>query len=230
MAKTTNLTAFVQSYQSHKPTIVCELELCREVYYSDQFTITEKAEVLLLGCHQWWFNMKKSATARKDAIARLASCLPSLPTPFRDFEDVHSYVGNNLFGISNGKRYLGIGVVTSYDVALRLAYVLSYPALNLMPIEVYLHAGAAKGYRNLKGCAKALQPVSINEFSGIFPGLKAWEIEDLLCIYKDAFPPKNKTVKSASCSVLLRNLSAPTKVKVKTLLCKFPTCQIKQQP
>lgn len=229
MAKTTNLTAFVQSYQSHKPTIVCELELCREVYYSDQFTITEKAEVLLLGCHQWWFNMKKSATARKDAIARLASCLPSLPTSFRDFEDVHSYIRKAIFTMSNGKRYLGIGVVTSYDVALRLAYVLSYPALNLMPIEVYLHAGAAKGYHNLESL-RVLQCADMKEFSTLFPGLTAWEIEDLLCIYKDAFPPKNKTVKSASCSVLLRNLSAPTKVKVKTLLCKFPTCQIKQQP
>lgn len=73
----------------------------------------------------------------------------------------------------------GIGPLTLYDITHRLAMF-----LQLEPDQVYLHAGTRKGARAL-GLGDGEEAVPVSEFPEPIRSLKAWEIEDFLCTYKD---------------------------------------------
>lgn len=88
------------------------------------------------------------------------------------FSELHDCVENAT------KSIWGIGELTVYDVAHRIgAY------LGIRPEYVYLHAGTCEGACALGLRGKAL---SKNAFPNAFQRLTAAEIEDCLCIYKDA--------------------------------------------
>ncbi|MER5934231.1 hypothetical protein [Streptomyces sp. NPDC002054] len=70
-----------------------------------------------------------------------------------------------------------------YDAALMLSW-----HLGLEPAEVWLHSGAAKGYLYLgvpEGHEKTT--VALDELPRAFRELDAWQVEDILCIYKLCF-------------------------------------------
>jgi hypothetical protein len=72
----------------------------------------------------------------------------------------------------------GIGDLTVYDITHRIgAYI------RRQPDVVYLHASTRKGARALHLSGKAIE---LSEFPTEFRRLSAAEIEDCLCIYKDA--------------------------------------------
>lgn len=91
----------------------------------------------------------------------------------KSFEELHAIVQQAIGGIK------GIGVLTVYDISHRLgAY------LGLEPDLVYLHRGTRDGARALGlGGKNTLDP---SELPAPFSRLKPYEIEDCLCIYKDA--------------------------------------------
>lgn len=83
----------------------------------------------------------------------------------------------------------GIGELAIYDIAHRIGAFLGFE-----PDEVYLHAGTRAGAKALGYSGRLIKK---DELPPEFAPLTAAEIEDCLCIYKDAFgghdPP------SASC-------------------------------
>ena len=88
-----------------------------------------------------------------------------------------------LYRFINSIKPLGVGILTAYDVAIRIAAFLS-----LEPTLVYLHAGTRTGAEKLLGRINAdVIPKSAlpNELKS--SQLTCYELEDLLCIYKDRF-------------------------------------------
>ncbi|MGG8407317.1 hypothetical protein ACM614_12180 [Streptomyces sp. 12297] len=70
-----------------------------------------------------------------------------------------------------------------YDAALMLSWHLGFE-----PAEVWLHSGTGKGYLDLgvpEGHEKITIPVG--ELPHAFRELDAWQVEDILCIYKSCF-------------------------------------------
>jgi hypothetical protein len=82
---------------------------------------------------------------------------------------------------STAGQVTGIGELYVYDTSFRIG---SY--LGLYPGTVYLHAGTRAGARFLNlGVRRPSIPM--NEFPPELRRLRAWEIEDILCIYKNKF-------------------------------------------
>ena len=76
----------------------------------------------------------------------------------------------------------GVAELMLYDTALRLGFY-----LELLPEEVYLHAGTREGAKNLK-LRYTRDTLPLSDFSGelqVFQPLKPYELEDCLCIYRE---------------------------------------------
>jgi len=74
----------------------------------------------------------------------------------------------------------GIGELYVYDTALRIG---AYRGLN--PKRVYVHAGVRVGARNLGLDPGRSGSIAVGGLPGPLRTLKPYEIEDILCIYKD---------------------------------------------
>lgn len=73
----------------------------------------------------------------------------------------------------------GAGELYSYDTALGLG-----AKLNLLPDEVYLHCGTRDGARALSFDGERAS-IPVREFDPPLRVLSPFEIEDVLCIYKN---------------------------------------------
>jgi len=74
----------------------------------------------------------------------------------------------------------GVGELTVYDVAARIG-----ASLGLMPDRVYLQSGARVGARIVLGRPIRERSLPADAFPTELQRLAAWQIEDVLCIYKD---------------------------------------------
>jgi hypothetical protein len=99
----------------------------------------------------------------QEAAAEIRGC--------QTFADLHDLVRREIGGIA------GIGRLTVYDVATRIG-----AHLDLAPERVYLHAGTAAAAKALG--IKAGETVSRAALPDAFRRLRAYEIEDCLCLYK----------------------------------------------
>ena len=85
-----------------------------------------------------------------------------------------------LYEIILSSRVYGVGDLAIYDVAVRVGAF-----LNILPDQIYLHAGARIGAEALLGRIHAEKIPKSNlpeEFSQ--SDLGCYELEDILCIYK----------------------------------------------
>jgi hypothetical protein len=82
-------------------------------------------------------------------------------------------------------RIRGVGKLTVYDTALRIG-----AKLRLKPDHVYLHSGTREGARAL-GLNWRAPFLHRRELPPTLRRIPAWEVEDLLCIFKDAFGRSN---------------------------------------
>jgi hypothetical protein len=76
---------------------------------------------------------------------------------------------------------------TSHDTAFRIG-----AKLDLLPVKAYLHAGARVGARAL-GYDRRLPWIEVSDLPRQLRRLKPYEIEDLLCIYKDVLGSARKS-------------------------------------
>lgn len=89
------------------------------------------------------------------------------------FDEVFQLVGDAIATI------WGLGELYIYDTALRIA-----AARRIVPTAVYLHAGTRTGAKRLRiSTDRTFVPIA--DLRAEFRSLKAHEIEDLLCIYKN---------------------------------------------
>jgi len=75
----------------------------------------------------------------------------------------------------------GIGELMVYDTALRIG-----ARLGLEPERVYLHAGTRVGARRL-GLDWRAKWIERKDLPKALRALPPWQVEDILCIYKDRF-------------------------------------------
>lgn len=89
------------------------------------------------------------------------------------FDELFSLVEKLLLPIK------GIGELYVYDTTLRIG-----ANLNLLPTKIYLHAGTRTGAKRIgfQGTKKAIE---VSELPPVLQQLKPFEIEDVLCIFKN---------------------------------------------
>jgi hypothetical protein len=115
---------------------------------------------------------------RRDSIGRATAALVAAERAIAraaSFDDLLRVMTALLRDVS------GIGELYRYDTTFRIgAY------LGVFPARVYLHAGTRAGARAL-GLAYKKEALEISEVPAALRHRAPHEIEDILCIYKDAF-------------------------------------------
>ncbi len=118
--------------------------------------------------HQWRLTertLNSTAAELESILKKIGKC--------RDFASLLSLVEHTL------ETVRGIGELTTYDIAHRVgAY------LGLEPELVYLHRGTRDGAMIL-GIDRKLRAIEPSVLPSAFRRLRAYEMEDALCIYKD---------------------------------------------
>jgi len=95
----------------------------------------------------------------------------------KSFAELHDIIDRHI------KPIRGIGELAVYDIAHRIGAYLRHA-----PEAVYLHAGTREGARALNFAGKT---IDVSELPAGLRKLSAAEIEDCLCIYKDALRGRN---------------------------------------
>ncbi len=108
---------------------------------------------------------------------------------------------DELYQLLWSARARRVGRLTVYDTAIRIGR-----HLGLEPKAVYVHAGAAKGARELRlpivgGC------VEIRQLPPALRRLAPDEVEDCLCIYKGRFHRSPSLTGAGACNATLRRRS-----------------------
>ncbi len=161
------LRAYTNKYRSNT---LRELD-----WYRNQPTLhmaIENAALAINECgkkhsHQWRIRREVLEQAR---IILVAHKLQIEQTT--DFDELHNLVDTLLLSV------WGIGELYIYDTALRIGAKLGY-----LPQKVYLHAGTRKGAIALD--YKNRNAIEISELPDAFQQLEPFEVEDILCIFKD---------------------------------------------
>lgn len=127
---------------------------------------------------------------RREAIREATTALLAIERQLaraKSFDALFDSIDEHLRGIA------GIGALYRYDTAFRIgAY------LRLFPLRVYLHAGTRRGARAL-GLDYKKDALEISEVPRALRHRKAYEVEDILCIYKDDFAGAHRPNKPTHC-------------------------------
>lgn len=107
--------------------------------------------------------------AAGDRLAHSLSRIARAP----NFDSLHRLIADLLSPIP------GIGELYLYDTALRIG-----AKLGLQPTTIYLHRGTREGARAI-GFSGKLAHIHLRDLPPAFRSLQPYEVEDVLCIYKD---------------------------------------------
>jgi hypothetical protein len=133
--------------------------------------------------HQHQYRLKEVALKQAQQILLSES---KAIAQSKDFDDLFIQIETVCQGIR------GLGPLYVYDTSLRIG-----AKLNLLPGKVYLHAGTWVGARNLGLDSKA-KALEISQMPPELGKLEAYEIEDVLCIYKNDLMGKGSKYKKDS--------------------------------
>ena len=103
----------------------------------------------------------------------------------------------NLMKLIESNGIKGIGSLTYYDTAFRIGYT-----INIFPTKIYLQAGALIGAERLlqkKIKSRFIEKIDLPKIFQI-QELECWQIEDILCIYKDYFNINNEFQSQCKCT------------------------------
>jgi hypothetical protein len=128
--------------------------------------------------HQWRIPKR----VLLEAADRLSAAVSELRAS-RDFDELIQVVYERAGSVD------GIGDLAVYDVALRIG-----ARLGRLPERVYLHAGTREGARTLGLNVRGRASIEMDELPRELRALKAWEVEDVLCIYRDEFALLRKSI------------------------------------
>jgi hypothetical protein len=129
---------------------------------------------------------KVDITARRKFGRKITRSFQGGRLPIDDFDAMHDKL--------NFIKPYGIGPVTVYDVAIRIAAF-----LDIEPNCVYLHAGVRQGLKAFEdalertGAPFTMRPwlradkVPLSAFPRPFNSMKADDVEDILCTYREVF-------------------------------------------
>jgi len=117
--------------------------------------------------HHHYRRTRNQLNAGKSAIMSIYSQIRKC----RNFEELHDLVRKITDKID------GLGELYTYDAAHIIG-----SQLGFNPKKVYLHTGTRKGARAL-GFSRGLRYLEVSQLPAEIQVLKAYEIEDFLCIY-----------------------------------------------
>jgi hypothetical protein len=137
--------------------------------------------------HQRWL---KDETARMAAEIMLAHEAEIAAAP--DFESLHELLGRLLAQVP------GAGEMYLYDTAFRLSGKFGRP-----PTRVFLHRGTRDGARAI-GFDSGRAHIEMTELPEPLQVLKAYEVEDVLCLYKNDLAGSNSKTKRSGCAPVRR--------------------------
>ena len=163
-----------------------ELTIMSLALSSNQFSATEKAEIYLMGGHQWYLNLYPS---EKDLIIKALAeeqFWTLHPSKFgNNFEKLHKYISERILKHHQCKR---VGALTLYDLCKRLSGI-----LHILPEDyIYQHAGSHEGIKKLLSVERfTTKPVLIKTVPKCLQPLGALYVEDFLCVMKDALACPN---------------------------------------
>jgi hypothetical protein len=126
--------------------------------------------------------------AIKDATEILLKAEVEIEKKGTSFDQLHANIEKTLAHVN------GVSDLYIYDVSLRIAFWLDEHApLNArgqdrLPKNVYLHAGTAKGAKELRLLVRNGTVEMSDLPSAALRRLPAWQVEDILCIYGGRFP------------------------------------------
>lgn len=162
--------AIVQDYIQHVRQPACE----HLAFYAEQPSLEDALEVVSSWRSPEGKIERRQRRLRRDVKRIAGELIRKLELrSATSFEEVFQRVQEGIGGLR------GAGDRAVYDVALRLSAVLGLP-----PKRVYLHRGSRAGARAL-GLRTTERSLSLDAFPPEFRRLHAWEIENLLCVYKD---------------------------------------------
>lgn len=118
-----------------------------------------------------YHHQRRLSTGTLEAVHSMLTRAPLAKC--HSFHELHEVVRDSIGPVH------GVGRLMIYDTALRIG-----AKLRLEPDRVYLHAGTREGARNL-GLDWRAESVEMKEFPDELRRLKAHNVEDVLCIYKD---------------------------------------------
>ena len=116
----------------------------------------------------WPEGIAEATEALLETADRIEAC--------SDFDELHDLVTEVIAGIP------GVRTLYAYDVSLRIG-----AWLGCWPTKVYLHAGTRKGAKKL-GMDTKRGTLEMAVFPAELQALPPYQVEDILCHYKDAFP------------------------------------------
>jgi hypothetical protein len=114
------------------------------------------------------------------SLKRMSELLPKSISEFKCCVNFEAIL-NTVIDVKKRENVVNIGLLTQYDIALRIG-----SNLNKLPDEVYLHAGALKGALVINKKIKARKGLSRDLFgmyAKCFDTLLPHETEDFLCVY-----------------------------------------------
>ena len=99
-----------------------------------------------------------------------------------------------LFVIIQSCKIFGIGILTIYDVSLRIGFYLA-----IFPEKLYLQAGSKIGYQNLIG-GQIISEYEVENYIN-HKNISYYHFENFLCLYRDQFIETYiETKRKVSCS------------------------------
>lgn len=165
-----SIAAIVYDYTLRfKSRAVRELRFFASLRSLDQ-VITQAGFAQMPNGKRWAHQRRIPAAALEEATNRLRRAWLEKA---RSFDDLIQRVNSTVRSIR------GIGELYVYDTALRIG-----AHLRLLPRDVYLHAGARMGARALHLDYRSAS-IPLDRLPVELRRLEPYEIEDVLCIYKD---------------------------------------------
>lgn len=135
-----------------------------------EMAVTEASQARMPNGKRWPHQRRIAAEVINEAARKLQR---ADFTSARSFEGVHQVIENSVRSLQ------GIGELYQYDTALRIgAY------LKKLPESVYLHAGTRIGAAAL-GFDPRARSIELGRLPVELCELQPYEVEDVLCIYKE---------------------------------------------
>ena len=190
----TELAAIVRCYSAnHRPRKEHELDAFRNE--ASLRSAVERATAALDSENKQFDHQRRiRRDSKSSAKGALSSILPQLRR-CRRFDQLIDLIETSLSEIK------GIGPLYVYDTALRIG-----AKLGLLPDKVYLHSGTRTGAKYL-GLRTDVPALRTEDLPRELQGMPLYEVEDILCIYKDNFSSANG-VRSAKTSANASRISS----------------------
>ncbi len=153
----------------------CQAELD---WFGGQSTLRDAVRVAALATDEGGKRCSHQRRIRRDVLLQAHAALLDGLGEIRSSKSFEKLLSTIEFRLS---LITGIGPLMIYDTSLRIGR-----KLGLKPTAVFLHAGTRLGAQALRLNTRR-RSIPTDEFPPAFQRLETHEIEDVLCIYRDAF-------------------------------------------